>query len=325
MLQYESAEKSAKLMALWLTEIEPRERNPNRKEQWWTFPRGTQSEGPIMGFFGVRPLIVIGDQPSTSDWLEGFGSRTLFYRTLVKLGVPDAHLTDVIKRRGTSGESCKKLPADFSVHLDLLGREIDIIQPCRIVALGKCAEKLLLDNLPAELGEMVRLAWHFSYGAYGFSKDPAIPPSKYAVGFEKLMRAAIYDGTSNNPLPPRDFGETQRPQERSGNGANRDALQRPPGSRSHRVGELWRRVDAHDSRTVTLNGNTLGTDAPKTVDAFQTIHISLSNRPEMTVGELLAENPKLTRNYVQYLAAGTSKWSSVIALDGMTGDRAPVR
>jgi hypothetical protein len=67
MLHHESAaEKSARLMTLWLSEIEPKERNPNLREQWWTFPRDTQSEGPIMGFFGVRPLMVIGDQPSLS-------------------------------------------------------------------------------------------------------------------------------------------------------------------------------------------------------------------------------------------------------------------
>jgi hypothetical protein len=111
----------------------------------------------------------------------------------------------------------------------------------------------------------------------------------------------------SDPLPPRDFDEAQR--------------QRDPRRRN----EKWRRVDAHDLRIVTLTGNTLGTDAATTAAAFQIISASLAKRPEMTVGELLAENRELSRAYVQYLAARTSKWSSVIALDGMTGAQAPER
>jgi hypothetical protein len=105
---------------------------------------------------------------------------------------------------------------------------------------------------------------------------------------------------------------------------DRDAHRRSRSSPSHRA-ELWRRVDAQDSRIVTLNGNALGTNAPKTLAALRMISTSLKNRVEITVGELLAENPTLARSYVQYLAAGTSKWSSVIALDGMTSDQVPVR
>jgi hypothetical protein len=128
----------------------------------------------------------------------------------VKLGVPDAHLTDVIKRRGESSESCNKLPPDFSVHLDLLRREIDIIQPSRIVVLGYCAEKLLLDHLP-DVREKVRRVWHFAYGARGSN----------AAVFEKQMRAAIYDEGSNDALPPSDFSEKQRTRRGKSTGAQR--------------------------------------------------------------------------------------------------------
>lgn len=138
----ESVEKSVKLMTLWVKEIGPKELDP--RERWWTFP----SQGPVMGFFGVRPLMLIGDQPSTDPWPETHPGRVLLYGTLIKLGVPDAHLTDVIKRRGKGSESRKRLPADFPLHLDLLRREIGIIQPFRIVALGACAEQLLLEHLP---------------------------------------------------------------------------------------------------------------------------------------------------------------------------------
>jgi hypothetical protein len=155
------AEKSEQLIALWRREIEPKESDPkvDPKERWWTFP----PQAPIMGFFGVRPLIVIGDQPSTNPWPRYHASRRLLYETLIKLGVPDAHLTDVIKKRGKGSESCKGLPSDFSVRLALLRREIDIIQPCRIVALGDCAEQLLRDHL-RDLKDKVRRANHFAWG-----------------------------------------------------------------------------------------------------------------------------------------------------------------
>jgi hypothetical protein len=174
MPELESFEKSVKLMTLWVKEIGPKELDP--QERWWTFPR----QGPIMGFFGVRPLMLIGDQASTDPWPETHPSRVLLYGTLIKLGVPDAHLTDVIKKRGQGSESCKRLPADFPLHLDLLRREIDIIQPSRIVALGACAEQLLLEYLP-EVGKDVRRVWHFAYGTR---------PGR-AEGFEAQLRAAI--------------------------------------------------------------------------------------------------------------------------------------
>jgi uracil-DNA glycosylase len=177
------AEKSEQLIAFWRRCIEPKESEVfDLKERWWTFP----PQAPVMGFFGVRPLIVIGDQPSTSPWPKGHRSRTLLYETLIKLGVPDAHLTDVIKKRGPGGESRKKLPSDFSVHLDLLRREIAIIQPSRIVALGECAEQLLRDYLP-DLQDKVRGAKHFAWGAR--------PGTGNDVVFETEFRAAIYDET----------------------------------------------------------------------------------------------------------------------------------
>lgn len=174
MSELELAEKSIRLKSLWIKEIGPKELSP--AEQWWTFP----SQGPIKGFFGVGPLMVIGDQPSTSPWPESHPSRLLLYKALIKLGLPDAHLTDVIKRRGKGSESKKTFPTDFSVHLGILRREIDIINPSRIVALGYCAEWLLAEYLP-ELQKKVRRVWHFAYGAR---------PGK-ADGFEQRFRDAV--------------------------------------------------------------------------------------------------------------------------------------
>ncbi len=171
---FESIEKSARLKLLWEKEIGPKERHP--QQRWWTFP----GQGAVMGFFGVRGLMMVGDQPSTAPWPETHPSRILLYETLVKLGVPDAHLTDVIKRRGTRSESRKALPEDFRLHIEILRREIEIVRPDRIVALGRLAEQLLLEHVP-EVRKDVRWAWHFAYGTR---------PGK-ADGFEASLRAAI--------------------------------------------------------------------------------------------------------------------------------------
>jgi len=89
-------------------------------------------------------------------------------------------LTDVIKRRGRGTESRNKLPTDLKVHVEILRREIEIVQPSRIVALGACAEKLLVEYVP-EVREKVRRGWHFAYGAR---------PGR-SEGFEAQLRAAI--------------------------------------------------------------------------------------------------------------------------------------
>jgi uracil-DNA glycosylase len=169
------SEKTVRLLTLLVREIVPKELDP--VERWWTFP----SQDPVRGFLGVRPLMVVGDQPSTSSWPESHPSRKLLYETLIELEVPDAHLTDVVKRRGKGSESSRKLPADFRVHIGLLRREIEIIQPSRIVALGSSAEQLLLEHLP-EVREKVRRAWHFAYGAR---------PGR-AGGFKAKLRTAIF-------------------------------------------------------------------------------------------------------------------------------------
>ena len=166
--------KRLQLISFWVQNIAPHERDP--KERWWTFP----IQSPVMGFFGTGPLMIVGDQPSTDSWPETHPSRVLLYGTLIELGVPNAHLTDVIKRRGRGSESCKALPSDFNRHLEIVRHEIDIVQPERIIALGACAERLLVEYLPRERHK-IRKVWHFAYGAR---------PGR-GRGFMEQMRCAI--------------------------------------------------------------------------------------------------------------------------------------
>jgi hypothetical protein len=112
-------------------------------EDWWLFP----PQGPIQGFMGTDPIFIVGDQPSRSEWPPSHPNRRAFYGHLQLVGVPNAHLTDIYKRRGKSGALRAGLPDDFHDHVSLFRKEIEILQPTRIVALGHLAHRLLTQHV----------------------------------------------------------------------------------------------------------------------------------------------------------------------------------
>ncbi len=127
-------------------------------KDWWLFP----SQGSVKGFMGTDPIFIIGDQPSTDQWPPEHPNRKVFYETLQKAGLANAHLTDLYKKRGLSNSLKQGLPKDFHNHLNLLRKEIEILQPKLIVALGQLAQRLLIKNLTAWQPAIPRI-WHFSY------------------------------------------------------------------------------------------------------------------------------------------------------------------
>lgn len=84
-------------------------------------------------------------------------------------------------QKARQGERVSKQTAHgLKSSCEILRREIEIVQPSRIVALGACAERLLVEYVP-EVREKVRRVWHFAYGARAGKSE----------GFEKQLRAAI--------------------------------------------------------------------------------------------------------------------------------------
>ena len=133
------------------------------QKDWWLFP----DQGSIQGFMGTDPVFIVGDQPSKSEWPPEHPNRRAFYGLLQKIGAPNVHLTDLYKKRGECGALRTGLPDDFEEHVNLFRREIEILQPIRIVALGHLAHQLLMQHVP-ECKPMLRLIWHFSYAVrYG--------------------------------------------------------------------------------------------------------------------------------------------------------------
>jgi hypothetical protein len=138
---------------------------------WWRFP----TEGPVQGFLGTDPLFIVGDQPSTSAWEATHPKRRAFYDPLPQLGAANAHITDLYKRRGKSGALRHGLPEDFDEHLELFRREIHIMQPARVVAIGHVAYRLLARHVP-EIRSLPGTNW----SACG-------PPNKIASGARRAV------------------------------------------------------------------------------------------------------------------------------------------
>jgi len=155
------------------------------KEEGWLFPSEPQTG--VKGFMGTGPVFLIGDQPSTSEWPASNPHRRLFYDTIAGLGLTNAHITDVYKRRGKPGALRKGLPADFARHLDLLREELRILQPMRVVPMGALAHELVWSHLP-EARPLVRNARHFAAIAWCASDKREQWRAEYV---EELRRATI--------------------------------------------------------------------------------------------------------------------------------------
>jgi hypothetical protein len=125
---------------------------------WWRFP----TENFVKGFLGTAPLFIVGDQPSTSQWNASNPKRRALYDLLPKIDAANAHLTDLYKRRGLSGALKDGLPEDFQQHINFFRKEIEILRPTRVVALGHHAYQLLAQHTP-ELKPILKRVWHFSY------------------------------------------------------------------------------------------------------------------------------------------------------------------
>jgi hypothetical protein len=147
---------------------------------WWLFP----AQDSIQGFMGTDPIFIVGDQPSKSEWPPEHPNRKAFYGHLQKVGVPNAHLTDLYKKRGECSALRAGLPDDFDDHVRLFRKEIEILEPTRIVALGHLAYRLLVQHVP-EWRPALRRMWHFSYVVrYGKLSQ-----------YEANMRGAIWDAS----------------------------------------------------------------------------------------------------------------------------------
>jgi len=192
---------------------------------WWRFP----SEGPVRGFLGASQLFIVGDQPSTSPWESWHPNRRAFYDLLARLGVADAHLTDLYKKRGKAGTLRAGAPLDFAAHLKIFREELDILRPIRVVALGRLAHSLLAEYVP-EIRSKLSWMWHFAH-AVKYGKTSA---------WEGNARGAIGDSCGVSSSGPTAIPEANRA------GLRRHVTQVPLES-AGRHGQKGFEVDANEA------------------------------------------------------------------------------
>ena len=112
------------------------------KKRWqevWFFPEWSK----VKGFKGTAPIVLVGLNPSTSPFPDN--KTTRLYDALKAARLENAHLTDVIKIRAR-GDEIGKLVRDnhfLAKQYEILGKEIRVIQPELIVAMGLRCYRLL--------------------------------------------------------------------------------------------------------------------------------------------------------------------------------------
>lgn len=86
------------------------------------------------------------------------------------------------------------MPADFPEHLAFFLKELEVLQPKRVVALGALAHQLLRQHAPDLIGVLSK-AWHFGYaGRYNKGSE-----------FQKNLSRAIFGAHEVEPLPQSRF------------------------------------------------------------------------------------------------------------------------
>jgi hypothetical protein len=133
-----------------------------RHTTWWFFPE----EQFVHGFLGTGKIFIVGDQPSNDPWEKSHPHRRAFYDLLAAENAGDCHLTDLYKRRGPAGQLRSHLPKDFDEHLRVFRREVELLRPTTIIAMGWDAHRLLLARTP-EFKKILRRVWHFGVVRHG--------------------------------------------------------------------------------------------------------------------------------------------------------------
>jgi len=106
----------------------------------WLYP--PSEDGSVRGFDGVGPLVLVSYRPSTNPWPVGDPGRRRLYGTLTRFRLGEAHLTDCIKLRSPV-EDDHALPANLQWHIDVLRRELDLINPPALIVFGEKAQRFL--------------------------------------------------------------------------------------------------------------------------------------------------------------------------------------
>lgn len=112
------------------------------KNQWqdvWFYPEFIG----VKGYMGTQDVMFVGLNPSRGN----FPSKAdeFFYEELKNQGFSNAHLTDLIKLRATNKEANTLLKNEkfMDEQIEILIREISVVNPILIVAIHRKVERIL--------------------------------------------------------------------------------------------------------------------------------------------------------------------------------------
>lgn len=121
----------------------------------------------VNGYWGTGSVWFVGQKPSTSSFPDS--AVNLLYDTLAEYGFHNAHITDLTKERG-------KVPENGIPHEEVarmrpyFRREVEILQPERLIAMSRYTEKAL-KYMAVTDGIEISYLHHYSWADGRGNKD----------------------------------------------------------------------------------------------------------------------------------------------------------
>lgn len=140
----------------------------------WFYP---PYEG-VMGYLGTQDIMFVGLNPSCGYFPSRYDEY--FYGVLKENGLQNAHLTDVIKVRIKTKEVEQYLEdKDFlEKNLEFFKREIEIIDPKIIVAMGENSNDILTEYLREYFPKYDGKIHEIRHYSFRFVKKKELPKVK---------------------------------------------------------------------------------------------------------------------------------------------------
>jgi len=124
----------------------------------WFFP---PKNDLVKGFLGAGDVVFICMRPSTGTFPSPADEQ--FYKLLKNNGFQDAHITDLVKCRSRVKIEKRKEEKEVENCFGYLLKELEIIEPSLIVAVGDKAYNYLNGKLPQRYKDRLDKIIHYSY------------------------------------------------------------------------------------------------------------------------------------------------------------------
>lgn len=130
----------------------------------WFFPPSKDIK--VKGFFGTGDVMFVCQRPSTRSFVCEDGRPEFeFYKLMGSHEFGDAHITDLVKCRKKAGKLGKK---EIDNCLPFLKKEIEILKPMLIIAVGEEVYKILTERQDEILPKgqdvpIIKKVTHYSY------------------------------------------------------------------------------------------------------------------------------------------------------------------